>query len=287
MTRVGRLVRSYEAFGKTWIVATIFSVVMLALTAALCPAARAQASADPQANPLGVGDWVSIQIVGQPNATSYVGPDGTITVPLVGNIPVAGITPVQAAARVTKALKDGGFFVDPQVTITATAPTSQFASVVGEVKTQGRFPVTAKTTIVDLLAAAGGVNDTAADVGYVMRSDEAGHVERHPVNVNMVRDSEAASTNWTFIGGDRLVVPPADLFYIEGEVTSPGKYRIEPRMTVLEAITRAGGITEKGSERRVQVKRKLDKPGQYRTLHARTGDLVQAGDIIRVKESLF
>jgi polysaccharide export outer membrane protein len=274
--------------GKTSIVAMIVGVAILALNAALCPAARAQDTPDQQqATPLGVSDWVTIQIVGQPNATSYVAPEGTISVPLVGNIPVAGMTPSQAAVRVAKALKEGGFFVAPQVTITATAPTSQFASVVGEVRTQGRFPITVKTTIVDLLAAAGGVNDTAADVGYVLRTDETGHVERHPVNLNMVRDSEGASTDWTFIGGDRLVVPPAELFYIQGEVTAPGKYRIDPGMTVLEAITKAGGLTERGSERRIQLKRKSDKPGQYRTLSAKTGDLVQAGDIIRVKESLF
>lgn len=274
--------------GKTSIVAKIFSIVIFALNAALCPAAQAQDVSDQQKPaPLGVGDWVTIQISGQPNATSYVGTDGTITVPLVGNIPVAGVTPAQAAARVAGALKDGRYFVDPQVTIAATAPTSPLASVVGEVRVQGRFPVTAKTTIVDLLAAAGGVNETAADVGYVLRSDETGHVERYPVSLNLVRDSEGAATDWTFIGGDRLVVPPADLFYIQGEVTAPGKYRIEPGMTVLEAITKAGGLTERGSEHRIQLKRKTDKPGQYRTQSVKTGDLVKAGDIIRVKESLF
>lgn len=133
----------------------------------------------------------------------------------------------------------------------------------------------------------GGVNDTAADVGYVLRSDESGHIERYPVSLSMVNESEGASTSWTFVGGDRLIVPPADLVYIEGEVAKPGKYRIEPGMTVLDAITRAGGVTDKGSERRIQLKRRTDKPGQYRTLHVKSGDPVKAGDIIRVKESLF
>jgi polysaccharide biosynthesis/export protein len=281
-------VRKYKALGKISIVGMIFSLAILALSAALCPAARAQDTSDQQqASPLSVGDWVSIQVSGQPDATSYVGGDGTITVPLIGNIPVAGIAPPQAAARIAKALKDGGFFVDPQVTIAVTAPTSQFASVIGEVRTQGRFPITSRTTVVDLLAQAGGVKDTAADVGYVLRSDETGHVDRRSVSLNVVGDGEGAAPNLTLMGGDRLIVPPAELFFIEGEVTTPGKYRIEPGMTVLEAITRAGGITERGSERRIQLKRRTDKPGQYRTLHVKSGDLVKAGDIIRVKESLF
>jgi polysaccharide export outer membrane protein len=280
----------YKALGRTLIVGMMVSVVLVALNAALGPAAWAQGADTPdqeQATALGAGDWVRIRVSGQPDATSYVGGDGTIAVPLVGNIPVAGISPVQAAARIAKALKDGGYFVDPQVTIAVTAPTSQFASVVGEVRTQGRFPITGRTTIVDLLAQAGGVNDTAADVGYVLRSDESGHVERYPVNLSMVRNGEGALPNWTFVGGDRLIVPPADLFFIEGEVSNPGKYRIEPGMTVLDALTRAGGVTEKGSERRIQLKRRSDKPGQYKTLHVKSGDLVKAGDIIRVKESLF
>ncbi len=279
---------NFRALGKTSMAAIRLGLLMLVLNGAWCAMARAQDDPDQQqATPLGVGDWVTIQVVGQPNASSYVGPDGTINVPLVGNVPVAGIPPLQAAARVAKALQDGGYFVDPHVTLTATAPTSQFASVVGEVRQQGRFPITTKTTIVDLLAAAGGLNETAADVGYVLRTDEAGHVERFPIALNMVRDSEGTSAKWTFIGGDRVVVPPADLFFIEGEVAKPGKYRIEPGMTVFEAITRAGGITERGSERRIQLKRRTDKPGQYRTLHPKSTDLVTAGDIIRVKESLF
>jgi len=81
-------------------------------------------------------------------------------------------------------------------------------------------------------------------------------------------------------------VPRAEHFSIEGEVASPGRYRIEPGMTVMQAIARAGGITERGSERRIQLKR-VGKPGQYQTVHAKPGDPVQPDDIIRVKESIF
>jgi len=62
---------------------------------------------------------------------------------------------------------------------------------------------------------------------------------------------------------------------------------VRPALSTSLSVTRAGGITEKGSERRIQLKRRTDKPGQYRTMHAKSGDLVKAGDIIRVKESLF
>jgi polysaccharide export outer membrane protein len=273
---------------KTSIFAMVFTVGWLfALSAALCAAAEAPVSADQQQNLLGVGDWVSIQIAGQPDATSYVGNDGTINVPLAGNIPVAGISPAQAASRAAKALKDGGYFVDPHVTVQVTQSQKQFVSVVGEVQAQGRYPVTPRTTIVDLLAQAGGVKETASDVGYVVRSDDTGHVNRYPVNLNLLTEIKDGPPTWTLLGGDSLLVPRAEHFSIIGEVASPGRYRIEPGMTVMQAIARAGGITERGSERRIQLKRAADKPGQYQTLHAKPGDLVKAEDIIRVKESIF
>ena len=265
--------------------AALLAVVMLLLLRVTAVAA-AEAAPAGQEHPglLGVGDWVSIQITGQPDATGYVGTDGNITVPLVGAVPVAGIAAPVAAARVAKALKDGGFFVDPHVTVQVTQPQTQSVSVVGEVETQGRYSVTPRTTVVDLLAQAGGLKETAGDVGYVLRKDETGRTTRIPVNLNVLADSEGSTT--PLLGGDSLLVPRAEHFSIEGEVATPGRYRIEAGMTVMQAIARAGGITERGSERRITLKR-ADKPGHYKTLSAKPGDPVQPDDIIRVKESIF
>jgi polysaccharide biosynthesis/export protein len=272
---------------KTSTFTTVLTVaLLLALSAVVCSAANAQGANQQQTTPLGVGDWVSIQISGQPNATTAsVGADGTINVPLVGNVPVAGIPPAQAASRIAKALKDGGYFVDPQVVVLATQPQSQVVSVVGEVHAQGRYPITARTTIIDLLAQAGGMKDTAADLGYVIRTDETGRVSRIPVNLNVLADARDAVPT-PLMGGDSLLVPPAEQFSISGEVALPGRYRIEPGMTLTQAIARAGGVTARGSERRIQLKRS-DKPGHYQTLHPKPGELVKADDIISVKESLF
>jgi len=236
---------------------------------------------------LGAGDSVSIQIFGQPDVTGmYVGDDGTINVPLVGNIPVAGVSPVEAAARIAKALKDGGYFVDPHVTIVVTQPRSQLVSVVGEVQSAGRYPISPRTTIVDLLAQAGGVKESASDVGYVLRSDPQGHVNRYPVKLNGFSDLDNSLPTRTLLGGDSLVVPRAEHYYVYGEVATPGTYRIEPGMTVIQAVARAGGVNERGSERRIQLKR-IVKDGEYQTLHVKPGDPVQPDDIIRVKESIF
>jgi polysaccharide export outer membrane protein len=268
--------------------ATIFGLTLLLALSFIVQRAAAQVNAEPQhMSVLGAGDAVSIQIFGEPEATqAYVGDDGTLNVPYVGKVPVAGISPVDAASRVAKALKDRGFFVDPHVTVLVTQPRSQLVSVVGEVQSPGRYPITPRTTLVDLLAQAGGAKETAADIGYVVRTEESGQITRNPVNLNVVREVQDAPSSWALLGGDSLIVPRAELFSIEGEVTTPGRYRVETGMTVMQAIARAGGITERGSERRVQLKR-TDKPGQVQTLHPKPGDLVKAGDIIVVKESIF
>jgi polysaccharide export outer membrane protein len=69
-------------------------------------------------------------------------------------------------------------------------------------------------------------------------------------------------------------------------VTTPGRYRVEPGMTVIEAIARASGITLRGSQHRIEIKRKLAN-GNYSTVKAKLGDLVQPDDVIQVKESIF
>jgi polysaccharide export outer membrane protein len=257
------------------------------MSAAVCRSAEAPTPADQRhMSQLGPGDSVSIQVFGQPDATNvYVGDDGTISVPLAGNIQVAGVSPVEAAARVTKALKDGGYFVDPHVTIIVTQQRNQVVSVLGEVQGVGRYPIGPRTTIVDLLAQAGGVKATAADVGYVLRNDDNGHISRYPVKLTGLADNDTMLA-FKLMGGDSLLVPRAEHYYLSGEVATPGTYPIEPGMTVIQAIARAGGINERGSERRIELKR-LGKNGQYQILHAKLGDPIQADDIIRVKESIF
>ncbi len=236
---------------------------------------------------LGPGDSVSIQIFGQPDITNiYVGDDGTINVPLAGPVQVGGSSPVEAAQRVAKALKAGGYFVDPHVTILVTQSRSQLVSVLGEVQNAGRYVITPRTTVVDLLAQAGGAKDTAAEVGYLLRPSASGRVDRIAVSLNGISTAQGATANQTLMGGDSLVVPRSEHFFVYGEVATPGMYRLEPNMSVMQAIARAGGVTARGSERRIQVKRQ-GKDGQIKVFKPKPVDPVQADDIIQVKESIF
>jgi polysaccharide export outer membrane protein len=183
-------------------------------------------------------------------------------------------------------LKDGRFFVNPHVTITVTTSLSQRVSVLGEVKTPGRYPVDARTSLVDLIAQAGGFTELSADVIYVSRSDPAGNVKKFAVNMRGLNDPKNTMPQQALRGGDSVFVPRADQYFILGEVQKPAMYKLEPNMTVVQAIAVAGGVTVKGSDRRVEIKRP-GKNGAEQVIKARPNDMVQPGDVIRVKESIF
>src|SRR6185437_2574983 len=107
----------------------------------------------------------------------------TIHVPLAGSVRIAGSTAVQAERLVERALKDGGYFVDPHVTLTLEQSRSERVAVLGDVGHPGSYPIDPTTTIFDLLADAGGATPNAADVGYVRRRMPDGQVERYAVDL--------------------------------------------------------------------------------------------------------
>jgi polysaccharide export outer membrane protein len=237
---------------------------------------------------LGPGDSVAVQVYGQPDmaVTVYVSDDGTIPIPLAGNIQVAGLSPAEASRRVEAAYLAGKFLVDPHVTLTVTQSRSQRVAVFGQVGQPGRFPIESNTSIFDILAQAGGVTENGSDIVYILRTGKDGKISRYPINLKGLTDANKSLETQGLMGGDSIYVPKADQFYIYGEVSGPGKFRVEPGMTVIQAIVRAGGITIRGSKHRVEVTRKMPD-GTLVTSKAKLSDLVRTDDVIQVKESIF
>jgi polysaccharide export outer membrane protein len=261
-------------------------------TLAAPPAAPANAAgkaADSQgAIQLGPGDSVTLSVFGQPDMTTtdFVADDGTLAVPLIGQIPVQKLSPAEASRRIEKALRDKKILVDPHVTISAIVSKSQRVSLLGEVGRPGRYVIESKVAIFDLLAEAGGVTADGSDIVYLLRPDKDGKVVRYEINLKTLADGKSNTAMESIQPGDSILVPRAEQFYIYGEVSTPGKFRIEPGMTVIQAIARAGGISLRGSTRRVEIKRLLPD-GNYETTKAKLGDPVRPDDVIRVKESIF
>lgn len=264
------------------------------LACALAPRAPAQdagAPGDPDNNSplirLGAGDSVTISVYAQPDlsANAYVADDGTLPVGLVGKVPVAGLSPSAAAQRIEAALRDGHFLVNPQVSLTVTQSRSQRVTVLGEVARPGRFTIDSTTTVFDLLAQAGGTTQNSSDTVYLIHKDASGSSTRTPIALKGLAGGQAQQQ---LQSGDSVYVPRAEQFSIMGEVKTPNAYRLEPGMTVMEAVARAGGITDKGSARRVKIVRRVaEGKEEFITLKAAMTDIVKPNDVIKVGQSIF
>ncbi len=237
---------------------------------------------------LGIGDPVSVQVFGRPelNLTTYVADDGTIPLPLAGNVAIAGLSTAKAGQKVAAAFRQGGFLVDPQVTVSPAQFRGQQVSVLGAVRTPGRFVVESSTTVLDLLAQAGGTTENGGDVVIVLRPDRAGKVTRHAIDLKGLSHENLPLPTLTLRGGDTIFVPPSEQYYVTGEVHTPNGYRLEAGMTVLQAISRGGGVTTRGSSSRIEIRHR-QPDGTYIVRVAALGDEVQANDVIRVKERIF
>lgn len=237
--------------------------------------------------PLGSGDIVTLQVYGRPelSTTASIAEDGTLSAPLVGAVQVAGLSTTAAAQAVANAFKKGQYLRNPQVSILVTQSRSQLVSVLGEVKTPGRFAVDSRMTVLDLLAQAGGMTERSGSVLYVIRPTGNG-VDRRPVDLRGLQSDQYALQVLTLQGGDSVFVPAAEQFYIYGQVQSPNSYRLEPNMTVLQAISRSGGLTRVASGSRIEIKRR-NEAGQLVARKAALDERIQPDDIIYVKESIF
>lgn len=236
---------------------------------------------------LGVGDEVRFEVYGQPDMNSVlnVADDGRVTIPLAGPVKVSGLSLSEAATQMEQALKKGGYLVNPHVTLTVQQSRSQRVSVLGEVRSPGRYTIDSGTTIFDLLAQAGGITPNGASRIFLIREGQDGKVTRYPINLSGLDNANFSLPVETLRGGDSIYVPVADHFYIQGEVTKPGQYTIDPDMTLLQAIVKAGGITPRGSSSRIVIKRHIKD--KYKSFSANMSETIQPDDVIEVKESIF
>jgi len=236
---------------------------------------------------IGAGDTVQIDVLGRPElaAKGNVAADGRVTVALVGAINIGGLSPVQAAERIGQAYREGQYLVSPQVTVTLVDYQSQLLTVLGEVRTPGRFPLRTRLSVLDGLALAGGINEQGSSTAYLLRPEDS-VVTRYEIDLDALIQAGAGQQHFEMLAGDTLVVPKTEVFYIYGEARNPNSYKLKPGMTVIQALSLAGGLTDKGSDKRIDIRRR-DESGRLRTLAASLNEPLQADDVVYVRERLF
>ncbi|MCK0507735.1 polysaccharide export protein EpsE [Aromatoleum anaerobium] len=260
----------------------------LAKTAAICVvtgwAVCASAGGEYLLSP---GDVIRITVFENPDLTTEarVSESGQVSFPLVGATQVGGMSVAAAEKRIAGGLKKGGYVLEPQVIIFPLEIRGNQVSVLGRVNRAGRFPLeTSNMRVADLLALAGGVAPDGADV-VVLTGMRDGQPMRQEIPLAQLFSRDPAA-NVELAGGDILFVDRAPIFYVYGEVQKPGAYRIEPGMTLIQALATGGGLTNRGTERGMQVHRR-DASGKVDVLSIDRNAPLRADDVIYVKQSLF
>jgi polysaccharide export outer membrane protein len=227
---------------------------------------------------LGRDDVIEVTLLGRTDfgGRGRVQADGTIQLPLVGKIAAADHTASELSNDVRSALQKGGYFSDPIVSVEVVSYASRYVTVLGAVGSPGLVPINRPYRISEILARVGGVKENAAD--YLIVRSEKGAERRL-----LIRDlATGDSTQDPYVApGDKIYSPPADLFYIYGQVNTPGGFALTDGMTVRMAIARGGGLTESGSDKSVQVNR-----GGKKT-KLQPGDKLLPGDVLFVAERMF
>jgi polysaccharide export outer membrane protein len=272
---------------------SLSSLVMIVLLAAL-PAMAQVPSAQPQDKDYIIGpeDVLDIQVWGSKdlNQVVFVRPDGRTSLPLVGEIAVAGKTVQQLQDHLTNVYEKT--VKGAVVTVIVREIKSRPVYFVGGFAKPGVMQLTRELSLLQAISVVGGVLPNAdAEKGFVLRGDK-----RIPIDFNRLVQRGDLSQNPKLEPGDSVVVPLADAVYVNGEVKAPGAVKYTGDLTILKALTQVGGLTPLAAAGRVDVLRgnaekkeriRVDVDKMMRSPDENPDIRLQPNDIIFVPQRLF
>ena len=222
-----------------------------AATPAAVPAKTEATTAD-SGYVFGPDDVIEVSVLGQPEFTTRarIRADGTIVLPYVGSTAISGDTPVSLAKRIAGVLKAGGYYSNPIVNIEIAGYASRYVIVLGAVGVPGLQPVDRPYRVSEIVARAGGIRGDGADF-VVVRREKGGELKL-PFEKLATGDAE---DDPFVLPGDKVYVPPAETYYIYGQINAPGVYPLRDKLTLRKAIARSGGLGAAGSEKKISVYR--------------------------------
>jgi polysaccharide export outer membrane protein len=246
---------------------------------------------------VGQGDVLKVAVWSQPELSGEFTVDvaGAITLPLIGAIKAAGLPVEQIERDIRDRLADG-YVINPQVAIGVSQFKSQRVFVVGEVKSPGVVPLTGTLTLVEALTRVGSLTEVAGGDLVVIRPapgqevngpvlpSDPGARELLRVDVKLLQ-SKGPTSNIVLEDGDTVVVPRAEVVYVIGQINAPGSYTYERDMTILQVISRASGVNDVGTTKRLKILRIVD--GKRSEIKASLGDKLEPGDTVVVATRWF
>ena len=250
---------------------------------------------------IGAEDLIEVSVYELPdmNKTVRVSGEGLISLPFVGEIKAEGLTQ-QELEKTIKGLLSERYITNPQVTVFIKEYRSKRASVIGAVEKPGSYPLIGKRTILEIISEAGGITERAGKKLYLIRGSSSGSsTESVLIDLEELIEKGNPELNLPVQAGDVISIPPEKFIYIYvfGAVNSPGQLEVKKSesITVLQAITKAGGLTDRAAKTRVKIIRQ-DESGKKRIIKVNLKDIIkgkkkdiilQKDDIVIVPETFF
>ncbi len=251
---------------------------------------------------IGTGDVLQVEVFGLPELTreTRVLRDGSITLPLVGGMRVAGLGLRKAERAIANLLAQRKLVNDPQVSILVKEFQSRGISIQGAVNRPGAYQMVGSKTLLDMIGEAGGlVTGARSGTSIIILRNRAGTEERIQIDALRLVEQGDLSLNLALRPGDIVIVPPPQVYrvFISGAVRTTGTvdFSSSEAFTVFQAITAAGGATERANLRKVTVIRRMPDGSQLRIpvnlKRVRKGAdddvLLENGDTVVVGEWFF
>lgn len=286
------------------IVLSLFLFVLALLSGAAAQAQTAPPAADAGARVssgyrIGPKDLLKIQVYELPelNVEARVAEDGTINLPYVGDIPAVGLTAEELAGRL-KVLLESKYVQRASTAVEVREFRSKPIAVIGAVKLPGNLAFSGRWTLLEAITAAGGLAENHGNVVHVLRRADNGLSDQVTIDLADLLVRADPRVNLPILSNDLINVPTTVslTIYCLGEVSKPGalEFKSTERITLLAAIARAGGLTDRASSK-ILIKRNTtgsrgdELTVDYKRIVAgREADVeLREGDVVVVKESFF
>jgi len=248
---------------------------------------------------IGPKDLLTINVFEVPelNMTVRVSEDGFITVPLLGNINVTGLTRSQLEKKLIKLLEKS-YLKSAQVTVFIKEYQSKLVSVIGAVKNPGNYELVGKQTLLQMISIAGGLTEAASDRIVIIRQYKNGKSASLVINLDELMLKGNPKLNIPLQASDIINVSVERYLdiYVFGQVKNPGhiKMKKDGNVTLLRVIAQAGGFSERARKSSVLIKRKVNgkemkiKINVKKILRGKRKDFIlENNDIVHVPESML
>jgi polysaccharide biosynthesis/export protein len=199
---------------------------------------------------IGEGDLLRITVYDNSDLSTEarVSGEGKITLPLIGELSVSGLTATEIGKKAAQLYADG-YIKNPQVNVFILEYKSKKVTALGEFMKPGLIEMRGVSTLMEVISNAGGVTANAGDTLFIQRKLVKGAADHKneimiPVDLKKLLEKGDAASNMPVQDGDSIYVPRAAFVYVTGEVKTPGPVKkMRSNSTLMEIISSAGGIT--------------------------------------------